>query len=109
MIYRRRFCLAYEEGQMFGAEIFKGNLNDAKETLSFSAFQSVVRHAFGSCEPADRKADMMGIDARCLFQAEVDGVRTRVSFDVQLKGTSQARKTLLNQIVLPIARGEFGG
>ena len=78
---------------MFGMENFKGCLNDAKEALSLSAFQTVVRHAFGTCEPADRKADKMGIDARCIFQADIEDVRVRVSFDVQLKGSSRTLET----------------
>ena len=74
---------------MFGVVEIQESLNDAKEKLSLSAFETVVGHAFGDFSPPSRGEDALGIDAHCSFNMNVDGVPVFVQFNVQVKGTSR--------------------
>lgn len=74
---------------MFGVEEIQVSLNRAKETLSLSAFQTVVSHAFGGFSPAVHDEDSQGIDARCHFNLVVDKCPILAQFNVQVKGTSR--------------------
>lgn len=52
----------------------KGNsqplYNDIKSNLSFSYIHAVASRLGGSCQPTDKTADNMGVDARLTFQGD---------------------------------------
>lgn len=72
-------------------------LNNIKENLSYSALETIVSHAGGSCSRSPRDADSFGVDAHCIFRGQFlrsQARPRRVEFSVQLKSTTQTLKTV---------------
>ncbi len=82
---------------MFGVEEIQESLNKAKETLSLSAFQTVVSHAFGGFSQAAHDEDSQGIDGRCRFNVVLKEREILVQFNVQVKGTSRDVGTVVHE------------